>query len=391
MSRPINFIPFYKPHLGREEEEAVLKVMRSGWLTTGKVAARFEEEFASFVGVKHALAVNSATSGLHLGLESLGVKSNSLVITSPYTFASTAEVIRYMGADPLFIDIEEDTYNLSPHALERALRVKGKYVSAVIPVHIAGLPCKMEAIMAISEEYGIPVIEDSAHAFPVKMGKRMAGTFAELGIYSFYATKPITTGEGGMVVTNREDLSCRIRVMRLHGIDRDVWDRYTDPSADWYYQVVEAGYKYNLSDLAASIGLAQLKKAKNFLSMRRNIVKNYIKGLSGLDFLKLPKADLNGHAWHLFIVKLVETKLTINRNEFVAKLKEEGIGVSVHYIPLHIMPYYRKRYGYREEDFPVSLRNFKVSFSLPVYPGLTGEQVDRIIATVKQIGSRFYR
>ena len=390
MNRPTKFIPFSRPLLEREEEEAVISVLRSGWLTTGKVAARFEAEFAAWVGTKHALAVNSGTSGLHLCLEAVGVKPKSLVVTSPYTFAATAEVIRYLDADPLFVDIEEETYNLSPVLLKEALKKQAGKVSALIPVHIAGYPCNMEEIGKTAAEYGIPVIEDAAHAMPVTSGGRRVGTLGDLGVFSFYATKPITTGEGGMVVTDRDDLARRIRIMRLHGFDRDAWDRYTAATESWYYQVVEPGYKYNLSDLAASIGLVQLTKAGRFLRMREKIASRYLEGLSDCNFLSLPKNDRR-QSWHLFMIKLVPERLTIDRDRFVQKMLENGVGVSVHFIPLHIMPYYRKRYGYKKEDFPVALKNFLKTMSLPIYPGLTDEKVSRVIRTVRKIGSRNYR
>ncbi|MGA2480015.1 MAG: DegT/DnrJ/EryC1/StrS aminotransferase family protein, partial [Spirochaetia bacterium] len=234
----VPFIPFFRPSLGQEEEEAVISVMRSGWLTTGQEAARFEAEFASFVGARYALAMCSATAGLHLALEALGVSPGSIVLTTPYTFAATAEVARYLGADPCFVDIDPRTLNIDPAALESALEslsAAGRRVSAIIPVHVAGLPCDMEAIHHLSLKYGVPVVEDAAHAFPVRQGGRFAGTLGDVGVYSFYATKTITTGEGGMVVTDNEEAARRMRVMRLHGIDRDVWDRYSANGASWNY------------------------------------------------------------------------------------------------------------------------------------------------------------
>ena len=265
---PLPFVPFARPSLDQQEEEAVLSVLRSGWLTTGEVAAAFESEFAAIVGTRHALALNSATAGLHLALEAVGVGPGSVVLTTPYTFAATAEVVRYLGADPVFVDIDRATLNIDVQKLEEALETlaaSGRRVSAIIPVHVAGLPCDLEAIEHLSLKHGVPVVEDAAHAFPVRYADRYVGTHGDAGVYSFYANKTITTGEGGMVATDRDEVAARIRVMRLHGIDRDVWDRYTASGASWKYDVVAPGYKYNMTDIAAAIGRVQLRKAETFL------------------------------------------------------------------------------------------------------------------------------
>ncbi len=406
MKRPIKQIPFARPALGREEERAVLRVMRSGWLTTGEVAARFEQDFARLVGARYALAVSSATGGLHLSLEALGVGRGSRVITSPYTYASTAEAIINVGADPLFVDIEAETCNISPAAVEAALSRHGGEVSALLPVHVAGLPCRMDEINALAARYRLPVVEDAAHAFPVQLGGRMVGTLADTGVYSFYATKSITTGEGGMIVTDSEPLARRMAMMRLHGIDKDAYKRRSSGEGSWFYQLEEAGFKYNMPDLCAAIGVVQLKKAARFLKRRQTIARAYLQGLAGLDFLILPPAGPSGraggdahtpgtlrsdHAWHLFILRLNPRTLTVDRDRFVAELQAAGIGVSVHFIPLHTMPYYRRRYGFTLEDFPVSMQNYLVSFSLPIYPSLSGRQVDRVIETVRDLGRRFHR
>jgi dTDP-4-amino-4,6-dideoxygalactose transaminase len=371
--------------LGREEENAVISVLKSGWLTTGDQAASFEKEFSRYCGARHALAVNSATAGLHLSLEALNLEPGSLVATTPYTFAASAEVIRYIHCHPLFVDIEEESYNLDPALLEKALEEKGKQVKAVLPVHLAGLPCDLEAIGGLCRCRRIPMVEDAAHAFPVSRLEGFVGACGDAGVYSFYANKTITTGEGGMVVTNRDDLARRMRVMRLHGIDRDSWNRYISEDAGWEYEIIDAGYKYNMSDLAAAIGRVQLKKAEAFLRRRQAIAARYIQELSDADFLILPKYR-EAHAWHLFIVRIASHRLTISRDEFARRMKAAGIGVSVHYIPLHMMPYYRQRYGYRAEDYPVSLRNFRSSISLPIYPSLTDEETSRIIDAVREIG-----
>ena len=387
MNRNINFIPFSRPSISVEEEAAVLAVLRSGWLTTGKEARQFEEEFAAFTGARYCLAVNSATAGLHLSLEALQVQTGTCVITTPYTFTASAETARYMGADPLFIDIEEKSFNMDPVRLEEALKKYRGRVSAILPVHIGGLPCAMEEICALGDAYGVPVVEDAAHAFPVKFKGRYIGTYGKTGVYSFYANKTITTGEGGMVATDDEKVADRIRIMRLHGLDRESWDRYINinPSAAWYYQVVAPGYKYNLTDLAAAIGRQQLKKAELFLEKRRRIAGLYFEGLADCDFLVLPERA-EEHAWHLFMLRLVPGKLQITRDEFIVKLQQAGIGTAVHYIPLHIMPYYSAQYGLAPEDFPVALRNYLNCFSLPLYPDLPEAAVEYIIRTIRQTG-----
>ncbi len=385
--------------MGRAEEEAVIGVLRSGWLTTGKKTEQFETEFAGFTGTEYSLALNSATAGLHLALEAVGVKRGDKVITTPYTFASTGEVIRYLGADPLFVDIEEDTGNISPELLLKTLarfsKNDVKKIKAVIPVHFAGLPCAMERIVETAENYNLLIIEDSAHAFPVKLGRgkyrdKFAGTVGTAGVYSFYATKPITTGEGGMLVTNDRAIAERIKIMRLHGIDRDVFHRYNSLKSQWKYDIVAPGFKYNMTDIAAAIGLVQLKRALTLLERRRAVAKKYIDALSQYDFIDIPRFRTD-HAWHLFVIRIKKEKLSVNRDEFIGHLIEAGIGISVHFIPLHIMTYYRKKYGYRAEDFPASYKKYAASISIPIYPGLTDSEVGRITDTIIRIGKQSYK
>ena len=384
-------IPFALPSLDREEEDAVISVLRSHWLTTGEVTKRFEAEFASRLGVGRALAVNSATAGLHLALEAAGVREGDYVVTTPFTFTASAEVIRYLGAHPLFVDIERESLNISPEAIEAVFRKRRAEdrITAILPVHYGGLVCNMDHISQIAEKEEVFVVEDAAHAFPARRGKRNAGTFGTAGVFSFYATKTITTGEGGMIVTDRPEIARRIGVMRLHGIDRDIWDRYTSAHASWEYQVIEAGYKYNMTDIAAAIGRVQLRKADRFHDRRREIARRYLEVFGDLDYLVSPLSD-EGHSWHLFTLRIVPDRLTISRDEYVRKLMEHGVGTSVHYIPLHIMPYYRTLYGYAPEDFPNSLAAYETIFSLPIYPDLTDDQVDRVIRAVLDIGSRHY-
>ena len=404
------FIPFALPSLGKEEEDAVIKVLRSNWITTGNVTESFEKEFSKKIGSKYAIAVNSATAGLHLALDSFDLPKESFIITSPYTFTATAEVTRYLNLHPLFVDINQEDYNINPLLIEKAIK-NNKNVSAIIPVHIAGHLCKIKEIMNIAKKNNIRVFEDAAHAFPVcgmdaaspdnsmaatgceqcnktqdKEKQKFAGTFGDAGIFSFYATKTITTGEGGMVVTDNEKIAQHMKMMRLHGIDRDVWDRYSTKDNKWYYEVKAPGFKYNLTDIASAIGIEQLKKAESFKQTRTNIANLYNNAFKEYDFLSLPPASEN-HCWHLYIIRINSAKLKINRDEFIQKLFDKGIGVSVHFIPLHIMPYYRDRYGLKPDDFPGALEKYLTSISLPIYPALDEEKVKYIIDSVIKIGT----
>ena len=388
MSRNIDFIPFAKPSIGAEEEEAVLEVLRSGWLTTGGVAKQFEREFSESLPAPHALAVSSGTAGLHLALKILGVGKDDWVVSTPYTFTATVEIARYLGAHPLFADIEEDSFNIDPVEVEKVLDTSGKPVKCVIPVHIGGFPCDMKSICGIAEKKEIAVVEDAAHAYPCRTNLGPAGAVGDFGVFSFYANKTVTTGEGGMLVTSSDEFARQAKVLRLHGIDRDVWNRYrSNKPATWEYDVVEPGYKYNLADLNAAVGLCQLKKAAVFRRKRESIAGRYLDAFSSLDFIRVPPAD-PGHSWHLFVITLVEDRLSINRDEFLNALQERGIGVSVHYKPLHLMSYYRNKYGLKPEDFRKSLERYLTAISLPIYPGLTDEEVEKVIAEVTSVGKK---
>ncbi|MDR0316007.1 MAG: DegT/DnrJ/EryC1/StrS family aminotransferase [Treponema sp.] len=382
-------IPFALPLTGIEEEEAILRVLRSGWLTTGAEAIAFEKEFAAFLqnpGIR-CLAVNSATSGLHLALEACGVGPGDVVFVPSYTFTATAEVVRYLGADPVFVDVAPGTFHIDPQALEKALKQqhRGK-PKAVIPVHYGGLSCDMNAIMDIARRYDLKVIEDAAHAFPSVVGTTFAGTIGDAGVFSFYATKTITTGEGGMVVCRDEAIARRISIMRSHGIDRTIWNRYTDTTASWYYEVVEAGYKYNLPDLLAALGRAQLGRAWELLAMRQAIAAAYDTAFGTNDCFLLPPTG-PGDARHLYPLRLNPQRIGISRDEFIQKLKENGIGISVHFIPLHIMPFYKNRYGLAENDFPETIKSYQQEISLPIWPGMSEAQISRVIAVVQSIAS----
>lgn len=389
MKKSIKKIPFFVPSVGEEEAEAVSNVIKNKWLTTGDVTADFEKKFASFTGAKNAIAVNSATAGLHLSLAALKIPRNSIVITTPYTHSSTAEVIRYMDAVPFFADIENDSFNIDPCCIEKILKERKSEVSAVIPVHIGGYMCDMERIGEICSPLNIAVIEDASHALPAwNSSGRHAGTFGKTGVFSFYATKTMTTGEGGMIITDDDSVASSIKMMRLHGISRDAWERKTGKGNSWSYDVKLPGFKYNLTDMAGAMGLVQLKKVKLFAEKRKKIAEAFNKNFRGYDFIKLPPSS-PGHSWHLYIIELVPEKLKISRDGFIDRLEEKGISVSVHFIPLHLTEYYKTKYGFKPDDFPVAYRRYMNSISLPIYPDLADDDVEYIIKTIISIGTEY--
>lgn len=382
-------IPFALPEIGEEEVQEVTDTLRSGWLTTGPKAQRFEKEFAAFVEAPHALAVNSATAGLHLALESMGVGPGHTVLTTPFTFTATAEVIRYLGADPLFVDIDPATFNLAPHKLEaqiESLRGEGKSPKALIPVHFAGQACEMDAILAICRKNNIRIVEDAAHALPCTHGGEMVGNIGDATVFSFYVTKTLATGEGGMITTRSEEVAHRIRTMRLHGINRDVWDRYRSSKPNWFYEVVAPGFKYNMPDIMAAIGIHQLAKVRQFQQRREAIAARYTEAFRDLP-LKTPvhKNPEDTHAWHLYVVQLDLEQIPMDRDRFIEMMAEKGIGTSVHFIPLHLHPYWRDRYGLKPEDFPVSLDCYRRAVSLPIYSKMNDPEVERVIEALRGI------
>lgn len=379
-----HFLPFALPDISEDEINEVVDSLRSGWLTTGPKTRRFEKDFAEFLGGGiETLAVNSATAGLHLALEALGVSSGDEVITSTYTFTATVEVVRYLGAHPVFVDVNPDTLNINPELVERAITPRTK---AIIPVHIAGLPCDMDALLAIRNKYGIPIVEDAAHSFPSFYKGKMIGTLpTDISVFSFYATKTITTGEGGMLVTSNPQIASRCRVMRLHGIDRDAFDRYTSDKPSWYYEIVAPGYKYNMTDIAASIGIHQLKKAFAFKEKRHSIARKYLEMFKNLPVvLPAEGTSEDEHAWHLFILRLTEDA-PLARNEFIAEMANEGIGCSVHFIPLHLQPYWKNTYGLNPGAFPVATSVYETTVSLPIYTKMKKEDEERVICAVKKL------
>src|SRR5215510_8724796 len=377
-----SFLPFALPDIGEEEIAEVVDTLRSGWLTTGPKTETFEKDFAAFIGGgARALAVNSATAGLHLALEALGVGPGDEVITTPYTFTATAEVIRRLGANPVFVDIDPRTFNIDPEKIEGAITTRTR---AILPVHFAGLACEMNPIIAIARRYGLKVVEDAAHALPATYQGRMIGALdTDATIYSFYATKTVTTGEGGMIVTRDGQLAERCRVMRLHGISRDAFDRYTSTKPAWHYEVIAPGFKYNLSDLSASIGIQQLKKAWNFQRRRAEMAARYDAELVDQPVILPPHArDEDVHSWHLYVIRL-DDSVRISRDEFIRRMADRGIGCSVHFIPLHLHPYWRESYDLEPHHFPLSWLAYERAVSLPLYTRMTESDQSRVIEAVK--------
>ncbi|MBX3645659.1 MAG: DegT/DnrJ/EryC1/StrS family aminotransferase [Rubrivivax sp.] len=385
MSLP--FLPFALPDIGDEEIAEVVDTLKSGWVTTGPKAQRFEAEFSAFLGGRvgdnslHAIAVNSATAGLHLALEGLGIGPGDEVITTTHTFTATAEVARYLGADVRLVDIDPATLNLDPSAVEAAITPRTK---ALLPVHYGGLAADMPALLDIARRHGLKVVEDAAHALPTTCAGRLVGTLdSDATVFSFYANKTMTTGEGGMLVTRDAALAKRARVMRLHGMNRDAFDRYTAKVPSWYYEVVAPGFKYNLTDIAAALGLQQLKKVQAFQQARQRIAEAYDAGLAGLPLLTPPRPRSGDqHAWHLYPLRLA-AGAPLDRDALIERLFAQGIGCSVHYIPLHRHPYWRERYQLRAEDFPHSDHAYRHLLSLPIYTRMQPADVQRVIEALR--------
>lgn len=378
------FIPFSKPDIGSEEVREVVDTLHSGWLTTGHKARMLEAEFAEHLGVRNALAVNSGTAALHLALEALGISPGDRVLTTNYTFTATAEVIRYLGADPVFADIDPQTLNLDPYEVNR-LAEADPGIKAVIPVHFAGLACRMDSLFEICRQRDLYLLEDAAHAFPCTWNDQMAGTMGHAGAFSFYATKTLCTGEGGMLTTDSDQVANRARLMRLHGISQDVFDRYSATTPSWYYEVIAPGFKYNLPDLAAALGLQQLRRSRQMQARRQAIAEYYLHEFKDLP-LTLPCQAPAGqdHAWHLFVIQL-DPEAPVSRDAFIQEMAERGIGCSVHFIPLHRHPYWQERYRLTPTAFPESERVFRQAVSLPLYSALQDAEVERVAQAVKEI------
>lgn len=382
------FLPFHVPLIEEDDMRAVREVMESGWITTGPKAAQFEQEFARYTGVRHAIAVNSGTAALHLAFDAIGLGEGDEVVLPTLTFAATAEAVAYCRARPVLVDIDAQSFNLDPVQAEHAITARTR---AIVPVHMAGQPCDMDALLHTARARGLHVIEDAAHALPARYRGRTVGTIGDITCFSFYATKSITTGEGGMVTTAADDWADRMRVMRLHGISKDAWKRYT-AEGSWRYEILAPGFKYNLTDMQGALGLTQLAKCDSMWQRRSLLAERYTEALSTLDAYELPasRPDVQ-HAWHLYVIRIRPGALTIHRDRVIEELKQRGIGVSVHFIPLHLHPYYRDRWGYRPGDFPVAENYFDRCISLPLYPAMAEEDQTRVIDALTEIAERYRR
>lgn len=389
MKQGNQYLPFALPFMDEREEQAVLEVLRSGWLTTGPKVREFEQVFCEYTGAHHAIAVNSCTAALHLVLQAWGIKEGDEVITTPLTFCATIEAIEYVRATPVLADIDPNTGNIDPNRVEHAITPRTR---ALIPVHYGGLPCDMDELMTLAHQHPLQVLEDAAHAIGAEYRGQKIGTIGHATAFSFYANKNLTTGEGGMITTNNPDLADQCRTLSLHGISRDAWKRYT-ATGSWYYEVERLGFKYNLTDIQAAIGLAQLKKLDTMNQRRQQIATTYRKAFMEMDFLEPFPIELpedRTHVWHLFTILLNLEQLTIDRNRFIEELRERQIGVSVHYIPIHYHPHYR-RYGWRRGQFPHAESYYERTISLPIYPSLSDEDVARVIEAVYDVGKTYRR
>lgn len=384
LNQPGLRIPFHIADVGEEEARAVAEVVRSGWLTMGPRTFEFEQRFAAYVGAKHAVAVNSCTAALHLALDAIGLQAGDEVLLPTTTFTATAEVVAYFGARPVLVDVDPVTMNMDPGDAERRVTLKTK---AIIPVHLGGQPCDMQELRALADRHDLLVIEDAAHAIPASYRGVPVGAISHITAFSFYATKTLTTGEGGMLTTDNDLYADRMRIMRLHGISRDAWKRYT-AEGSWYYEVIHAGFKYNTTDMNAAIGLVQLAKCDRMAAARRSIAQRYSAAFALQPALECPtvKPDRES-AWHLYILRLRPESLTLSRNQFIDALRQRGIGTSVHFIPLHLHPFYADRYGYRPGDLPNSERQYARCLSLPMYPSMSVADVNCVIDAVREIAA----
>ncbi len=377
-----NHIPFHRPYIGKEEIKTVTSAIKSGWITMGPKTAEFEEKFKAYTGAKYAIAVNSCTAALHLALEAIGLKEGDEVIVPVMTFTATAEVVCYFKAKPVFVDVEKDTLNINWAKIEEKITSRTK---AIITVDYGGQPVDYDEIRKIANRHKLFIIEDAAHTLPSWYKGRKVGTLADITCFSFYATKTLATGEGGMIVTDNARFAERMKVMRLHGMNRDAWKRY-DKGGSWYYEVIAAGYKYNTTDINSSLGIAQLKKLELMWRKRKTIAEIYnsaFKEMSELITPVIKKGRVT--SWHLYVIKLKIDKLSIDRAEFIDELAKQGVSASVHFIPLYRHPFYRNKFGYKPNQFPNSEWLYERIVSLPIYPGMSNAQVKRVIKAIKKI------
>jgi dTDP-4-amino-4,6-dideoxygalactose transaminase len=385
----VGFLPFALPTIDDDDLEEVVEVIRSGWITSGPQVQKFEQEFSAEADAACALALGSGTAAMHVALTALGVPAGSAVITTPMTFCSTAHVIEQVGCRPLFVDVEPDTLNLDPAAVRRVL-AKGEHeVGAILPVHYGGHPCELDQLLKLGRRYRIPVVEDAAHAFGAEFRGMPIGAVSSREesravCFSLYATKNITSGEGG-VLTGAESVVAKSRLWSLHGMSRDSWQRY-GPRGSWEYDVVVPGFKYNMSDIQAALARTQLRRWRSLQKRRTEIAARYTELLASVDEVETPVSRPHvTHAWHLYPLRLHLPALTIDRAEFVEQLRLRNIGTSVHFIPLHTQPYYRDRYGFARDDFPVTVAEFDRLLSLPIYPRMTDGDVEDVVAAVRDV------
>ncbi|MBX3062034.1 MAG: DegT/DnrJ/EryC1/StrS aminotransferase family protein [Anaerolineae bacterium] len=381
------FLPFSPPYITEEEIAAVVDTLRTDWITTGPKTKRFEEEFAAYIGAEAALALNSCTGGLHVALAALGIREGDEVITTPITFASTANVIEHLHATSVFADVEPDTLTIDPAKVAEKITPRTK---AIMPVHYAGHPADMRPLMELARQHNLYVVEDAAHSLPAFYEEQRIGTIGDLTAFSFYATKNITTAEGGMLTGNGERIQDS-RLWSLHGMSRDAWQRYSK-EGNWFYEIVVPGFKYNMTDIQAALGLVQLTRLQAFQQRRRQIVDRYNAAFSQIAALQTPTERPNVEsAWHLYVLRLKLEQLSINRARFIEHLKDHNIGTSVHFIPVHMHPYYRERYHLKPEDFPVAYAEYQRYLSLPLHPRLSDQDVDDVISAVSEIARRYRR
>jgi dTDP-4-amino-4,6-dideoxygalactose transaminase len=387
-------IPFYKPSIGEDEIREVVDTLKSGWLTTGPKTKQFEREFGEYLGNKHAVAVNSCTAALHLALEAIGLKAGEGVIVPTMTFAATAEVVRYLGAQPMLVDCRAEDFNLDVADAEERIKsalAGGQSVTAIMPVHYGGQVGNVVGVRALAERYNLKIVEDAAHCCPAYFRTNESepwqpvGSGGDISCYSFYANKTITTGEGGMACTSDDAYADRMRIMSLHGISRDAWKRYT-AEGSWYYEIIAPGFKYNMSDIAAAIGIHQLRKAEALHRRRTALAQTYREALEEVQELILPSELPNRiHSWHLFVIRLKLAQLRIDRAQFISELQRRGIGTSVHWLPLHMHPYYRKTYGYVAGDLPMAGALYPELVTLPLYPDMSEEETAHVSNSIKEI------
>ena len=381
-----DFLLFHKPFISEDEVNEIVDTVRSGWLSMGPKTIRFEAEFNSYIGANKSVAVSSWTAAGHLTLEAFGIEKDDEVIVPTMTFPATAEIVCYFGAKPVIVDVDENTLNISLTEIEKAITPKTK---AIIPVHYGGQPCDMDEIHEIAKRYNLRVLEDAAHSLPAYYKGKKIGTISEVTCFSFYATKTLSTGEGGMICTNNPEIAERTAIMRLHGINRDAWKRYSE-SGSWYYEVVAPGYKYNFTDLQASLGLPQLKKVDAMWEWRKKIAASYTAAFHDFDLLTLHtiKSDRES-SWHLYPVKLNLDMLTKNRAQIIDEIRKHNVGVGVHFMPVHQHLYYQKTFNLDDRNFPVASSAFPRLMSLPIYPGMSDESIEKVISVVTDILNKF--